>query len=540
MSAVTSRSNSAPANDTPRITPATLQQWLHDGQEIALFDVREAGQFGEAHLLFAVPLPYSRLEIDVRRLAPNPSVRLVLTDDDGRLAAQAALRLRLLGYSAVHVLDGGQRAWVAQGYKVVAGVNVPSKAFGELVEHECHTPSITAQALHDLQQAGKNIVILDGRPLPEHCKMAIPGAICCPNGELPYRIADMVPGPDTPVVIHCAGRTRSIIGAQTLLNLGIPNPVYALENGTQGWYLNDFELEHGSTRAYPSQVDEPSQAVRARARELAGQVGVQGIDRHRLLQFARDPKVSLFLCDVRTPEEFAAFHLPGAQHTPGGQLVQATDQYVGVRNAVLVLYDTEGVRAWVTAHWLRQLGHQAFVLVDDLSRVANALEALPPDESCNVTLPVISPAELAQQKGSAAVRVVDIRASAAYRLGHVPGAHWGIRPLLSRWSWQGVDTCVFVADEPALAALAAMELPEGVRALQLDGSMAAWKAAGLPMASSPDVPSDKERIDYLFFVHDRHDGNKAAARQYLAWELGLVADLDPQDRAVFSILPNTH
>lgn len=528
------------AHDIPLVSPATLQQWLHDGAEIALFDVREAGQFGESHLLFAIPLPYSRLEIDVLRLAPNPSVRMVLVDDDGRLSERAAGRLKALGYTGVHILDGGQGAWVAAGHKVVAGVNVPSKAFGELVEHECHTPSITAQALHAMQQAGQNVLILDGRPLQEHRKMAIPGAICCPNGELPYRIADMLPGPDTPVVIHCAGRTRSIIGAQTLLNLGLPNPVYALENGTQGWYLNDFQLEHGSTRAYPSQVGLPPKALHTRARELARQAGVVGIDCHRLLECVRDPKVSVFLCDVRTPEEFADFHLPGAQHTPGGQLVQATDQYIGVRNAVLVLYDTEGLRAWVSAHWLRQLGHQACVLTDDLPLTADALRSLVQPEPSLEAPPLMAPAALNELLPSAAVRVIDLRASAAYRQGHVPGSQWAIRPMLARQHWQGGDTCVFVADEPAVAALAARELPEGVGALLLEGSVAAWQAAGYPLQSTPDEPADSERIDYLFFVHDRHDGNKAAARQYLAWELGLVADLDPQDRAVFSILDTTH
>ena len=46
---------------TQYLSPATLKSWLHDGSEIALLDVREHGQYGEAHLFYAVPLPYSRL-----------------------------------------------------------------------------------------------------------------------------------------------------------------------------------------------------------------------------------------------------------------------------------------------------------------------------------------------------------------------------------------------------------------------------------------------------------------------------------------------
>ncbi len=127
------------------ITPAHLQQWLFDGQEIALFDVREHGQYGEAHLFHGVTLPYSRLELDIRRLAPNPAVRLVIYDQSGSdVAPRAALRLAALGYGNVHILQGGAQGWRESGRQLFAGVHVPSKAFGELVEQVSHTPHVTA------------------------------------------------------------------------------------------------------------------------------------------------------------------------------------------------------------------------------------------------------------------------------------------------------------------------------------------------------------------------------------------------------------
>ena len=138
-----------------------------------------------------------------------------------------------LGYTDLAILAGGTHAWKAAGYGLFRGVNVPSKTLGELVEHACHTPRITAQELSRMQAAGENFIIVDGRPFNEYNKMNIPGGICCPNAELPYRIASMAPDPATKIVVNCAGRTRSIIGAQTLINFGVPNPVVALENGTQ-------------------------------------------------------------------------------------------------------------------------------------------------------------------------------------------------------------------------------------------------------------------------------------------------------------------
>jgi rhodanese-related sulfurtransferase len=173
---------------TRTVDPKTLKNWLHDGAEIAFFDVREHGQYGEGHPFYAVPLPWSRLELDLERLAPRPGVRMVLLDDGDGVAQRAAARAQALGYSNVQVLDGGAPAWKQAGFQLFAGVNVPSKTFGELVEHACDTPRITAEELVAMKARGEDFVIVDGRPWSEYRKMNIPGGICCPNGELALRI----------------------------------------------------------------------------------------------------------------------------------------------------------------------------------------------------------------------------------------------------------------------------------------------------------------------------------------------------------------
>src|SRR5262245_37175738 len=118
-----------------RVDAETLKVWLSDGGEIALIDVREHGQYGEAHPFFAVPLPYSRFELGLPALVPNPAVRLVLCDAGDGVAERAAARAKTLGYCNVSVLSGGAEAWRRAGFTLYAGVNVPSKTFGELVEH---------------------------------------------------------------------------------------------------------------------------------------------------------------------------------------------------------------------------------------------------------------------------------------------------------------------------------------------------------------------------------------------------------------------
>ena len=522
----------------------TVRHWLHDGAEIALFDVREAGQFGAAHLFYGISLPYSRLELDISRLAPRRTVRLVLCDDDQRIALRAAERLLALGYTNVHVLAGGIRQWQEGGLPVFAGTNVPAKAFGELVQQTCHTPAVDAPTLAAMLQRGDDVMVLDGRPLNEYRKLTIPGAVCCPNGELGYRVHEIVRNPATTIVVSGDGRSGGIIGAQTLINLGLPNPVMALENGIRGWYLAELEPEHGSSRRYPEQLSEAAKgAARKGSRQIAKDFGIREVDALTLSGWQAANQQSVFLCDVRTPAEFAADSLAGAQSAPGGQLVQATDQYVGVRHARIVLFDNDGIRAPLVASWLQQSGHQVWVLRGGLQcglplRKAGKVKAL------TTVLPLTSVDELAAGLAERRLRVLDVRNSMAYRRAHIPDTVWGIRPHLPDLA-AFADGCdvVLAGDDDGVVALVAQEWRAGnpdaaaITLSQLIGGFDAWTAAQLPTASTPALPADADCIDFLYFVHDRLDGDNDAARQYLQWEAGLPAQLDPQERAAFHLPP---
>ena len=125
----------------------------------------------------------------------------------------------------------------------------------------------------------------------------------------------------------------------------------------------------------------------------------------------------------------------------------------------------------------------------------------------------------------------------SYRAGHIPRARWSIRPLIAKAVADTSKTIALVADERGVGALAALDLTEaGCRDVRLlEGGHDAWRTAGLPVVATPDDPPDADCIDFLFFTHGRHEGNAEAARQYLAWEIGLIGQLDAQERGVFRI-----
>jgi rhodanese-related sulfurtransferase len=367
--------------------------------------------------------------------------------------------------------------------------------------------------------------------------MSIPGGICCPNGELVLRIGDIAPDANTKIVVNCAGRTRSIIGAQTLIDFGVPNPVVALENGTQGWTLAGLALEHGASRRHGDGIGGNVAALATRARTVGESHGVVWVGAEEALTWtAGDAMRTTYLIDVRTGEEFAARPVPGFVHAPGGQLVQATDQWIGVKGARIVLIDAEGVRAPVIAAWLRQLGHEACILTGG----AAAALARPWPVIANASPPppkAISALELADALQRDAAVLIDLRPAMSYRAGHIAQARWSIRPRIAAALGHVAKTVVLAADAPGVAALAALDLAEaGCRDIRLlaEGPQS-WRGAGLSLITTPEDPPDVDCIDFLFFTHGRHAGNADDARRYLAWETGLVGQLDAQERSTFRI-----
>ncbi|MDX6432782.1 MAG: hypothetical protein QOE54_5148 [Streptosporangiaceae bacterium] len=535
----------ATSTSTSTIGAVELHDLLAGIREYALVDVREARVTAEqGSILLGIAIPLSLLELRVDSLIPRRSTPVVVYDGgEEDLAGRAARRLGELGYPDVKVLDGGLHAWAEAGYKVQnGGDHVIGQAFGEWIEEVYETPHVSVPEFLRKREAGEDVVLLDSRPIREFENHSLPGGTSIPGAELVYRAAQVVTSPDSLVVVNCAGRTRSILGAQVLINAGLPNRVVSLEGGTQSWVLEGHELDHGKHSVAPLPTGAALDAAHAAAERFRERFGVRSIDKATLQRFRSETdERSLYVLDVRTPEEFEAGHLPGAASAPSWDVAPWVFRYIATHNARIVLVDNDEVRATVAASWIVQFGWgEVFVLHDALSD--ERLETGPvPRTALDVPeggFTLITPEELRTLVDDAAATVLDLQPSFEYRAAHLPQAAFAVRARLaaSAEAIEGDGPIVLTSEDGVLARYAAADLAAVTsRPIRvLDGGTAAWRAAGFPLEDGNQT-----------WLHEADDAvasgwretdpelRKAGFRRYLSWEAGLVAELRADDTVPF-------
>jgi rhodanese-related sulfurtransferase len=520
----------------PTLSPAQVRAELLARREILLADLREEDPFAKGHPLWAANFPFGKLELDVPRRIPRRDVLIVLygKDEYRDLAPLAALKLAGWRYSNVHLLEGGLAAWEEAGYETFIDVNVPSKSFGELVEAHRHTPLLPAEEVRRLIVSETPPVILDARRFDEFNTMSIPTGTSVPGAELVLRVRDLAPDPNTTVIVNCAGRTRSIIGTQSLINAGIPNPVAGLRNGTIGWTLAGLTLDRGATRQFPEASPHARTLARADARAVAERAGVRRISLQEAEGLA-SPDRTVYRIDVRPSEEYQRGHLPGFVNVPGGQLVQETDHTAPVRGALILLSDDDGTRADMTASWLSQMGWETYVItpVDDS-------ECSERDDDRANTIPApsaatVSPDALRKWLADGDTLVIDVGSSANYVKGHIPGAWWALRAQIEHAlkAIGAAERIVVTCASGTLAKFAAADIQAltSSEVYVLEGGTGRWLAKGLPVIEGEERLASP-RIDRYRRPYEGTDAPRQAMEDYLEWEYGLVAQLD-RDRTHF-------
>jgi predicted metal-dependent enzyme (double-stranded beta helix superfamily)/rhodanese-related sulfurtransferase len=528
----------------PIATYAQVRDALLQRHEIAIVDVREEDPFAQCHPLFAANIPLGRVEADAWRRIPRLDTLVVVYDNGEGYALPAARTLKRMGYTQVHLLAGGLQGWQDAGGEVFRDVNVPSKSFGELVESKRHTPSLSAQEVKALIDTKADVVVMDARRFDEYQTMSIPSGISVPGAELVLRARALAPNASTRIIVNCAGRTRSIIGTQSLINSGIPNPVSALRNGTIGWTLAGQELVKGASEHFPEVDDATRAKAAASAFAVAMRAGVKRVSWDELQTMLADATRTTYFYDVRTPEEFAAGHLPGARNAPGGQLVQETDHQATVRGARLVLCDTDGTRANMSASWLAQMGWEVYVLKDvapdQFTHTEVAAPRLPETTHGLKGTDVEKVKAWVSDRNSHTV-VLDFSTSAQFVKGHIQNAWWALRtqlPECLKTAHKGTRYVLTCQDGSvsryAVDDVKALVKP-GIEVVWLEGGNAAWAAAGHGLKSG-DSHMGCARIDRYRRPYEGTDNPVEAMQGYLDWEFGLIAQLERDGTHHFKVI----
>jgi len=506
-----------------------IRNKLLNKEEIAFLDVREEDPHAQEHPLFAANLPLSRIEIDAFSKLPRKDIPIVTLDDGEGYAQLAAERLIALGYSDVSLFAGGVTGWKAAGGEVFKDVNVPSKSFGEFVESKRHTPSLSAQEVKKMLDAKEDVVVVDVRRFDEYHTMSIPTGISVPGAELVLRVPELAPNPKTKIIVNCAGRTRSIIGTQSLINAGIPNEVNALRNGTIGWTLAGQELDKGQTRKFAEVSESTANTAADRAREVADRAGVKRASLADVKNWKAQKDRTTYFFDTRTPEEYETGHLPGFRSVPGGQLVQETEMVAPVRGARIVLADLSGVRANMPASWLAQMAWDVYVLDDlqkeDLTENGTWCAPLPPLPQVNT---VDAKTVSNWLKTDSNTIAIDLSTHANYVKGHIPGSWYALRSQLieALKNIPQVDRYVLTSTPSELAIFAAAEFAALSKAevCVLEGGTKAWFDAGLESEKGPSHLASSA-LDRYKRPYEGTSVDTKAMQAYLDWEFGLVEQL---------------
>ena len=512
------------------LTPDALAALMAGDTPHAVLDVRERGAYERGHVFRSTSLPRRQLETRLPALVTAPRTPIAVIDADGTLAPLAAATIRATGYRDVRVLDGGLAAWRKSGRAVVQGVNVPSKVFGEHALHAMKTPQISPHELARRIERGDDMVIVDSRTVEEYSRGCIPGAISVPGAELVPRIGELVERPDTTIVVHCGGRTRSYIGAESLRRMRLPNPIVALENGTMGWELAGLTLERGATRSAPAPGAKSRALAETTATRVAAEDGVRFVNAEEARRlWAERAQRNVYLVDVRTADEYTAGHVAGAMWAPGGQAVQATDDYFAVRAASFVFACDGGARAVMTAAWFQKMGFpDVAVLAGGLpawQQAGGVVERGHPApapvgwETAYAATPRVTPDDIGD------ALLLDVGPSDAYARGHVPGAAWICRSRLEArigdLTRDRARPIVVTCPDGVASTLAAATLSRlGYAASVLEGGTRTWSAASWPLESG----ATRLRDETDDVVQKPYERGREAMEAYLRWEEALHPD----------------
>jgi rhodanese-related sulfurtransferase len=333
------------------------------GDTFALIDTRERREHVNGHWFGSTNIPLSLLGPQINRLIPDRDFAICLLDWQDKDSEVASRQLSEMGYTNVTRCKTNRPDDFGDGF--VKGEYVWSKAFGEIVAHTSDLPEITpAEYLAKHTDAR----LLDVRPTAEYSLFTIPKSQSLPNSLLLENL-DVLKQSGDMALLHCAGRTRSIIGACTLKAAGYTGPYAIFKGGTQAWQLDGLERELNANRLFAKASDDVKPV-----KDFLVRWGIksQQIDKSELGSFiATHTNDHLFdVSDDAAKGQLAEHNIVKIS---GTNLIQQTDRSIARYHVPVILFDQgSGSRAAFAAFWLQTMGFNVSIvyITTPLARLA--------------------------------------------------------------------------------------------------------------------------------------------------------------------------
>jgi len=471
----------------------------------ALIDSREWRDYVNGHWFGSTNMPLSRLTATITRLIPDRSFPIHFLDWQNKASAVAIERLNSLGYHNMTIHPTAAPVRFGAGF--VKGEYVWSKAFGEVVAHTADLPEVTpAEYIESWQDA----LLFDVRPTAEYQLFTLPNSQSLPNSLL-LANADALRNSGKMALLHCAGRTRSIIGACTLKAAGYDGPYAVFRGGTQAWQLDGHTREHNAARLFASDHEDSATAERFMQR---WHISFSRLTPAHLADFVAANSTALRFDvsdDAATGQEMEQ----GIIKISGTNLIQQTDRSIARYHVPVILFDHgSGSRAAFAAYWLGAMGFDVSVVYLDAP-----LAVAPAKPRAALSSP--AQRQAIELKADQHLLLYDFRPSAAFRGGHIAGSHWKNISKMADMAPDRSAILVICSDLATGIEIADLLTRQG---WQIDGFYV-WQDSDFDPAmletGGPDNPCDESSL-----FAGRHHGVLQDARDYLAWEEELPAEID--------------
>jgi len=498
-----------------------------------LLDVRDLVESEGGHLPGAALLPRRRIEFRIDALVHDRATPIAVIDGgeafaEGRpdpRAALAAGTLVALGYREVAAVDGGVAAWRRAGLPIVSGAQVSSRAFGRRVGDLEGVPLVSVATLRQWQQAGRHIALCDVRGADEHTEDCLPGAVSLPGFDAVSHALDMAAESDV-VVLCSSARTRSLMVARTLIDLGLTD-VVALDGGMLAWRLAGHELERGSRRRRVQPSRPGRQFAELGSARLAKYHGVERIEAAELAALLEADGGNFNVFDLRNLGQHGVAHVPRSVSQACDRLIVRRDEMLAARDAPVVLVDDDAVRAQLTGVWLRRLGHArvrtlagGFASWANGGHPARTVAEMPLGwrEAC-AAAPGLGVEDAARWLAAhVPARVLHVDTASSWRRGHLPGALWlprgWLEPRIAGIAPSTDAALLVTCTDGAQSAFAAATLRARgyANVAWLQGGTRTWAGAGRALESSTAALPDDDELRPVA----RRDAQ--AMCDYLEWE----------------------